>query len=218
MRPALAVANALLNRATESGITLSGDALQSLTYFAHGLRLALVNDALLDEVVMAQRDGIFIESLASAGALGTRNINSPLTRVEKLPDGLLSVKTPALDADDPAAATLELVWSRFGRFGGYELGLFVRSAGSPWDEVWNDPQRLASKLSAVALQTWQEDGSGERALVIPNSLIRRWFRSLVIQEKKEQANAEGLEQTIHAMSIHLEKTVRISVEKKLRSA
>ncbi|MDO9452989.1 MAG: hypothetical protein Q7J29_09020 [Stagnimonas sp.] len=218
MRSALAVANALLNHAAVNGTALSSDALHSLTYFAHGLRLALVNDVLLDEVVMARRDGIFIEGLASAGAVGTRNIKGQLTQVERLPNGLLSEKTPVLDAADPACATLELVWSRFGRFSDYDLGLFARSAGSPWDEIWNNPERLASKLSTVAKQAWQEDDAIEGALVIPNSLIRRWFRSLVIQEKKEQASAEGLEETIHAMSDRLEKTVRISVEKKLRSA
>lgn len=218
MRSALAVANELLNHAAAGRTDLGGDQLQCLTYFAHGLRLALVNDALLDEVVMARRDGIFIESLAGAGAGSTRTIKGHLTLFEKLATGLLSEKAPALDPADPARDTIGLVWSRFGQFSGYELNLFARSGGGPWDEVWNDPERLEGKLAAAAQQAWQEDPSRERTLVIPNSLIRRWFRSLVIQEKKDQASAEGLEETIHALSAHLEKTVRVSALKKLRSA
>ncbi len=218
MRSALAVANYLLKRAAASSTALSGDQLQSLTYFAHGLRLALVNDALLDEVVLAQRDGIFIESLAGASAVGSRTLTGLLTRVEDAKGGMLSEVTPSLEVDDPACATLDLVWSRFGSFSGYELGLFARSAGSPWDETWNDPERLAAKLSTVATQTWRDDDAVERALVIPNSLIRRWFRSLVIREQKDHDDAEGLEQTVHAVGLRLEQTVRISAEKKLRSA
>lgn len=218
MRSALAVANYLLKRAQTSSTPLSGDQLQSLTYFAQGLRLALVNDALLDEVVMARRDGIFIESLASAVGIGTRTLTGLLTRIDNAKGGMLSEVTPCLEADDPACATLDLVWSRFAAFSGYELGLFVRSAGSPWDETWNDPERLAAKLSTVAAQSWRDDDANERALVIPNSLIRRWFRSLVIQEQKDHDDADGLEQTVHAVGMQLEKTVRISAEKKLRSA
>lgn len=218
MRSALAVANELLNQADAGRTSLAGDQLQCLTYFAHGLRLALVNDALLDEVIMARRDGIFIESLAGAGASTTRTVKEPLTQFEKLPGGLFSEKAPTLDSGDPARDTIGLVWSRFGRFSGYELNLFARSTGGPWDEVWNDPERLEGKLSAAALQPWQEDPTRERMLVIPNSLIRRWFRSLVIQEKKDQASAEGLEETIHALGAHLEKTVRVSALKNLRSA
>lgn len=218
MRSALAVANYLLNRAKSGHTAISGDQLQSLTYFAQGLRLALVNDALLDEVVMARRDGIFIESLATAGAIGTRNVTNLLTDFGRLPNGLISELTPVLDTADQACATLDLVWSRFGSFGGYELGLFARSAGGPWDETWNDPARLDAKLSTAAMQTFKDDDASERALVIPNSLIRRWFRSLVIQEQREHDSAEGLEETIHAVSVHLERTVRLSTKKKLRSA
>jgi len=218
MRSALAVANYLLNRAFSDRTPISGDQLQSLTYFAQGLRLALVNDALLDEVVMARRDGIFIESLAKSSAIGTRNLTKLLTDFGRLPNGLITELTPSLDEADPACATLDLVWSRFGRFSGYELGLFARSPGGPWDETWNDPARLDAKLSTAALQAFQGDDTSERALVIPNSLIRRWFRSLVIQEQRERSSADGLEDTVHAVSVHLEKTVRISAEKKLRSA
>lgn len=218
MHSALAVANYLLKRAENSNTSLSGDQLQSLTYFAHGLRLALVNDALLDEVVMARRDGIFIESLASAVGIGTRTVTGLLTRVNNAKGGMLSEVTPTLESNDPACATLDMIWTRFSAFSGYELGLFVRSAESPWDETWNDPERLAAKMSAVSKQTWEDSDANERPLVIPNSLIRRWFRSLVIQEQKDHDDADGLEKTVHAVGLHLEKTVRISAEKKLRSA
>lgn len=218
MHSALAVANYLLKCARDSNTPLSGDQLQSLTYFAHGLRLALVNDALLDEVVMARGDGIFIESLASAVGSGTRIVTSLLTRVDSAKGGMLSEVTPMLESADPACATLDMVWARFKTFSGYELGLFARSEEGPWDEIWNDPARLAAKLSAVATETWHEDEANERALVIPNSLIRRWFRSLVIREQKDHDQADGLEQTVHAVGSQVERTVRLSAEKKLRSA
>lgn len=218
MRSSIAVANHLLKLALTSKATLSGDQLQCLTYFAHGLRLALVNDALLDEVVMARRDGVFIEGLTKAGAVGSHSLTGLLTLIQARPDGMLDEVIPALDTDDPACATLDMVWSRFGSFSGYELGLFARGAGSPWDETWNDPERLAAILAISVTLTWREQETGESAFVIPNSMIRRWFRSLVIQEQKDQSSADGLEQTVHAARLRLEHTIRISTEKKLRSA
>lgn len=218
MRSAIAVANHIITSAEKDKAALSGSQLQYLSYFAHGLRLAMVNEPLLDEPVLADRDGVVISSLSAAGASNTRIVKDLMTTVEKLPSGMLTVLTPMLEQADPALPTLDLVWSRFGGVATYDLSTFVRSAESPWDEIWNDPERLAGKLSASITQVWRDQADGaDRGIVIPNSVIRRWFRQMVIQEQKVRDGVEGLEHTVHVAHQRLEETIRVAKDKNLRA-
>jgi uncharacterized phage-associated protein len=214
MHSALAVANHLFERAQQARLSLTGGQLQCLCYFAHGLRLALVNLPLLDEAVLADRDGISIASITRLGLHGSRPVPQLLTEVRPTAGGLLDEVAPVLDEQEPALSTVDLVWSRFGRFSAYDLGVFVRSAGGPWDETWNHPDRVDGQLHSVASQPLAADG---RALPIANSLIRRWFRELTIQENRDQASADGLAPTVMARHARPEDTLSLAAVKKLRA-
>lgn len=215
MHSALAVANHLFERAEQERLVLTGGQLQCLCYFAHGLRLALVNLPLLDETVLADRDGVSIPSITRLGLYGGRPVRHLLTEVRPTAGGLLDEVAPVFDEQEPALSTVDLVWSRFGRFGAYDLGVFVRSAGGPWDETWNHPDRIEGLLSSVASQPLTADG---RALPMANSLIRRWFRELTIQENRDQASADGLAPTVMARPARPEQTLDLTPAKKLRAS
>lgn len=217
MHPAIAVANYLFEKAQAAKLPVNGAQLQCLTYFAHGLRLALVNLPLLDEAVLADRDGINLASIAKSGAGINRNLGRLLTQLQPRGDGLLDEVAPVLDERDPAIPTLDTVWARFGGFSAYDLSIFVRGTGSPWDETWNDPNRLEGLLATTATQVWQPEADNDRAVVIPNSLIRRWFRQLVIQENRDQSAADGLDRTIMVGRNRLEETTNLSPLRHLRA-
>ncbi len=179
MRPVTAVANHLIQRATESGVTLSGSQLHHLVYFAHGLRLAMVHEPLLDEAVLADSEGVTIQGLKVHGIGGEKSVNGLLLLLVKRPDGRIDDDTPTLLPDDSSSITLDMVWSRFGSFAAGHMAMFVRSGGGPWATAWHAPER------------------GNRDTVtLANSAIRDWFRSLLIQENKDRSSADGLEQTV----------------------
>lgn len=217
MHPAIAVANYLFEKAQAAKLPVNGAQLQCLTYFAHGLRLALVNLPLLDEAVLADRDGINLASIAKSGVGTNRTIGRLLTQLQPRDNGLLDEVAPVLDERDPAIPTLDTVWARFGGFSAYDLSIFVRGTGSPWDETWNDPNRLDGLLATTATQVWQPEADNDRAVVIPNSLICRWFRQLVIQENRDQSAADGLDRTIMVGRNRLEETTNLSPLRHLRA-
>ena len=190
MRPVTAVANHLIQRAMESGKTLTGGQLHNLVYFAHGLRLAMVNDPLLDEAVLADADGVLIQGLRVHGIVGEKPVNGLLLLLVKRADGRIDDDTPILPPDDPALATLDMVWQRFGSFTAQHMGFFVRSGDGPWDLAWHAADRRDRDTVTVA-----------------NSTIRGWFRGLLIQENKDRAQADGLEETVMLSRMNLAETM-----------
>lgn len=178
MHSAVAVANHFI---THSAKTLDGGKLQGLVYFAHGLRLALVNLPLVDEPLHANSDGVYLPSLSRLGVSGQTLIREPL----RLPAQDASSPTvPQLNPDEPAITTIDLVWNRFGSFSSQHLSVFVRGAGGPWDDAWHN---RATNATSVPL---------------PNSKIRLWFRELVIQENRDLAAADGLDKTVLMARMH----------------
>ena len=190
MRPVTAVANHLIQRAMQSGKTLTGGQLHNLVYFAHGLRLAMVNDPLLDEAVLADAEGVSIQGLRVHGIGGEKPVNGLLLLLVKHADGRIDDDTPILPADDPALATLDMVWQRFGSFTAQHMGFFVRSGDGPWDAAWHAPER--------------EDRD---TVTLANSAIRTWFRTLLIQENKDRAQADGLEATVMMSNVNFAETL-----------
>lgn len=179
MRPATAVANHLIQLARKSGQTLTGSQLHHLVYFAHGLRLALVNDPLLDEAVLADAEGVTIQGLKVHGIGGDTPVSGSIRLQTERADGQVEDQTPKLESDDMACATLDMVWQRFGSFSAQHMGYFVRSGDGPWDLAWHSAER-----------------EGRDSLTLANSSIRQWFRNLLIQENKDRASADGLEETV----------------------
>ncbi|MDP3858847.1 MAG: hypothetical protein Q8Q73_13905 [Stagnimonas sp.] len=216
MRPVIAVANQLIQLAQADQVVLTGAQLQALLYLSHGLRVASVNKPLLDEPLLALRDGVTIASLNRMGIVAGRPVKTLLAQIVPSADGgKLRERVLALKPDDPVRPLVERTWQRYRPLSAYELSVFLRCAGSPWDQVWNDPARLTGGLQTAPSGVTGEDS--ERAAIIPDALVRRWFRQQLIQEQKAQAAAEGLERTMDVSSRHLEETISAVVEPELRS-
>lgn len=190
MRPVTAIANHFIQQATTADAVLTGAQLHHLVYFAHGLRLALVNDPLIDEAVLADEDGVRIQGLRVHGIAGAKPVNGLLLTLVKRADGRIDDDTPILAADDSCTATLNMVWQRFGSFTAQHMALFARSGDGPWDLAWHTPAR--------------ED---RETVTLANTSIRKWFRSLLIQENRDRANADGLEDTVLMNHFNLAQTL-----------
>lgn len=190
MRPVTAVANYLIQRATLAKSVLTGSQLHTLVYFAHGLRMAMVNEPLLDEAVLGDHEGVVIDGLRAQGIGGDKPVMGIIVQLVKRPGGLIDDDTPMLNPKDPAIETLDMVWSRFGGFAASHLAMFVRSSDSPWVAAWEQP-----------------GSQGRDTVPLVNSAVRNWFRALVIQENKDRASADGLEETVMLSRYNLGQTL-----------
>ena len=108
----------------------------------------------------------------------------------KRANGSIDDDTPLLADGDPALATLDMVWQRFGSFGTQHMNLFIQAGNSPWSLAWNAPDR-----------------NDRDSITLANSEIRRWFRSLLIQENKDRAASDGLEDTVLIAKLNLAETI-----------
>ena len=195
MFSALAVANHFLKLAADQGVTLAGSQLQALVYIAHGLRLGMVGEPLLDEPVFAGPEGISIAALNIAGALGERPLLQRLTEVIRLKNGLLDECIPVLAQGESASVTLDHVWQRFGHSSTEALRRLIGQTGAPWHSTWHSVERLRGSYAITLAHTWDPMPESERPVAIANTTIRAWFRAAVIKDQKLRASEEGLEQT-----------------------
>jgi len=200
MYPASAIANHLIQLAELRGVPLQGAQLQTLVYLAHGLRLAMMSEALLDAPVFANQEGVVIAALNVNGVLGEAPVTRPITEIVQRPHGLLDEVVPVLRPDDPVHATIEETWSRFGGWSASALRNFVQTPGGPWNDTWNSPERLMGRYNTTLTLAWHLPPEPERPVVIANSLIRSWFRDFVIQNLRSRAAADGLEETTRISS------------------
>lgn len=218
MRSVIAVANQFIQLAQAAEVVLQGAQLQGLVYLAHGLRVATLNKPLIGEPLLAHRDGVVIASLNAAGAYGSRPVHSLLAQIVPSEDGsTLRERVVSLKADDPVRALVTQIWNRYGRLSAYELIVVLRGPGGPWDTVWNDPGRLTGALQTASTGLRGDDHENERAAIIADALVRRWFRQQMIQEQKARAVADGLERTIDIAANRLDQTISAAVEPELRS-
>lgn len=209
MRSTLAVANQLIAFAQSARAVITGSQLQSLIYLAHGLRMGLISEPLLDDAVYADSSGVVIPSLNRAGALGARAVSHLLTEIRPTPQGLLDEVEPRLAPDDPAQDTLKLVWTRFHAFRAEDLATFICGPDSPWRDAWQNRGTRAGELGRTLSEVWKPDPRSEAPVVIPNSAIRQWFRAMVIQEMKQRATEDGLDQTVRLAGRDLERSLKL---------
>ena len=157
-----AVANWFLDRAEFDGETLSPMKLQKLVYLAHGWRLGLRGEPLLNEEVQAWDYGPVVSSLyhefKDFGA-------SPITRraisMEMGPGGEWRAVTPGVPpTDKDEIALLERIWEVYRGYSGSQLSTMTHKAGSPWS-ITRD--RMDKRL---------------RSTVISNTEIQEGFEAL----------------------------------------
>lgn len=204
MLPALAVANHFLQRAEQQSVVLVGERLQSLVYLAHGLRLGLVGEPLLDEPVFAGPAGVSIASLNVASATGGRPVQARLTEVIRRSNGLLDEGIPVLHPEEPALITLDHVWQRFWPSSAEALTRLICKTGSPWHATWHSPERLLGRFAVTLSNTWDPLPESERPVAIANTTIRNWFRAALIRDHKQRAMQDGLEETVRIDAVRPE--------------
>lgn len=218
MRTVTAVANLFIQLAQAKQIRLTGSQLNALLYLAHGMRLAQLNKPLLDQPVLASRDGVSFAALNAAGLRQGRPVDDLIGTIVQSDDGNeLREQVRTLRADDPMRPLVKQAWTRYGNRSSYELTERVRSPGGPWDEIWNNPLRLSGGLETAPSGLRDEESGSELAAVIPDALIRRWFRKKMIEDQRRRALADGLERTMDISGKALEETIQAKLEPELRS-
>lgn len=160
-----AVANSFLDIAKESKSNLTPMQLQKLVYFAHGWSLALFNEPLIAESIQAWKFGPVIPSLYHEFKhYGSGAIAEPATELDLEEFEFVEPKLPD---DNRLKALLKKIWGVYSKYDGLKLSALTHLPNTPWAQ----------------LNTKSVDD--ERDKVIPNDLIKDYFRGLM--EKQNAA-------------------------------
>lgn len=156
MHDARAVANYLL-RCAEGGKGLTPLQVQKLVYFCHAWMLGVYGEPLLTQPFQAWLYGpvvpVLYRSLKSFGS----------EPVDRLIGGFEVARL-----GEQERRIVDQVFERYGHLSGTELMKLTHIPGSPWYQVYFDPQR-------------------GRTAVIPDDLIRRYYGELL----RRKRNARG---------------------------
>ena len=137
--PALAVANAFIDIAKETGSSdVTPMKVQKLVYYAHGWYLATQDQPLINEQIEAWQYGPVVRSIYGlAKHYGNGPINQFLAEPEFTPSGNIEMvpKMLSLDSSRAIKPFLEWIWAQYGRFSGTQLSNMTHEVDSPWHEV-----------------------------------------------------------------------------------
>jgi len=139
-----AVANYFLNKALAQERSLTHMQLQKLIYFAHGWRLGIKGDPLINERVEAWKYGPVVPSVwHEFKAFGSKPITRCATDFRIVDAGsssgldtldLSDIVTPSIDDDDEEVRKLlDRVWSVYGTWSGIQLSSASHEPGGPWE-------------------------------------------------------------------------------------
>jgi uncharacterized phage-associated protein len=136
--PAAAIANEFLDLAHHDDTPLTQMQLQKLVFFAHGWNLALTDEPLINERIVAEEYGPVVRSLWNA----LREFGSePITKKARVPDwesDLVRWVTPSIDdgpnsaENDYAKALVQRIWTQYGKLKAFELSELTHMKGTPW--------------------------------------------------------------------------------------
>ncbi|EQC44971.1 PF13274 family protein [Bacteriovorax sp. BSW11_IV] len=151
MYSVLDIAIYFLNRSIDEKKYLTPIQVMKLCYFAHGYKLAIDNQPLVDEVVQAWKYGpVFKDLYQVLKIYGNR-------RITKLPDVLSYGEE--IDADD--SEILDAVYESLSDMDGMDISDLTHEEGTPWSVVW------------------ESEGKNSRYALIENSLIKSYFEKVL---------------------------------------
>jgi uncharacterized phage-associated protein len=137
--PALAVANAFIAIAKETGSTdITPMKVQKLVYYAHGWYLATQDQPLINEQIEAWQYGPVVRSVYTvAKHYGNSPIKQLLAEPELTATGALEMVARTLNHDNSKALKpfLDWIWTQYGRFSGTQLSNMTHETDSPWHNV-----------------------------------------------------------------------------------
>jgi hypothetical protein len=87
--------------------------------------------------------------------------------------GMMVEQTPRLAPSNPTLAPLAWCWKTYGALSSFRIGEHIKEPGSPWDKVWNAPDR-----------------HGDEPRPVPNPLIRAWFRGLATRRQDQRRDSK----------------------------
>lgn len=153
----LEIANEFLKLAQRDNASLTQMQLQKLVYLAHGYFLADNGEPLVEDAVEAWDYGTVFPKLREA----TKQYGKePVAELISWGDGQLFSKSPKKVASAALSAkardVIERVWSAYGKFPAFKLSALTHDRDGPWAEAYVERENR----------------------VIPDSAIRKYFRSL----------------------------------------
>lgn len=206
MHSAVAVANTFIARGLEQRAPdLSPTMVHELVYLAHGWHLGQTGQPLISSAIAAFRDGVMIPELREKGFWGTRRVEEMLSVLDPTESSvtIMQSQVPEVTKDDPAMTIIEWIWNTYGALTPFQLNNLAREPGSPWDKVWNHPQRTR-----------------EEPYDIPQPLIEKWFSAEVKIQRQRRRGAENLKHARDANSENsrTQAVIRVPKNEDLRSA
>jgi uncharacterized phage-associated protein len=139
--PAAAIANELLDLASQSNRKLTQIEIQKLVYFSHGWHLALRDQGLFPEQIEAWTYGPVVRRLYDAfRRFGNSEITEKALVWKMTPEGKFSSCYPAiqsgsLENDTFARAVVHGVWRKYGLIPPFKLVEITHLDGSPWQQA-----------------------------------------------------------------------------------
>lgn len=167
---ASAVANTFLRLGHERHMPLDPMKMQKLVYFAHGWHLGLDGGPLISEPIEAWDYGPVVASLyRDLKPFGAGQIIEFISEFEPTPSGGYRF-TPPFVEDAEETAFLRRILDVYGQLTALQLSEMTHRPNTPWSTV-------------------RTTNPGARGVVIPDSLMKAYFKQLAQQNAAKQAAA-----------------------------
>jgi uncharacterized phage-associated protein len=133
--------------------------LLKLVYIAHGWHRGYFDQNLIDDAVEAWRYGPVIPSIyRRVKKYGRHHISEAIDGFD--PEDEIENNPPHKDTK----ALLDRVWEVYKNKDGIELSALTHEKGTPWDEVWSQPD---------------QPGCFSMNKIIPNNIIDQYYKKLI---------------------------------------
>lgn len=164
--PAKVIANAFLDKAEQSGTTLTPMKLQKLIYYAHGWYLAIKNQPLIDEYIEAWDYGPVISSVYSEFRnFGAAPIYGRATLWDQQEQDYVVPKPSQTDSE--LNGLIDAIWDNYNQYDALKLSEMTHLEGAPWHLI-------------------KQKYPDFRNVQIPNDVIANYFREMMVEPEKEQ--------------------------------
>ena len=147
------IANYFIKSSQDTGLGLTPMKLIKLCYIAHGWRLGLFDEQLLDEVIYAWKYGPVIDTIYNDFR---KYGNSQISELFSISEDNYPLP------DQKIAGFLDVIWKAYGKYDGVELSAMTHQPNTPWDIVWN-----------------KRGGKSTRHAIIPNDLIKEHYKEKI---------------------------------------
>lgn len=153
------IANYFIYRSKEDKVDMDIIKLLKLVYIAHGVHLAINNEALINSPVQAWKYGPVIPELyREIKNSGKKFTNNPLPMYKFQKEELSRL----VKEDTKTLKILNDVWTHYSKYTGMELSSITHQSNTPWDITWN-----------------HNGGSEKRGADISNALIKEHYSKIV---------------------------------------